>query len=95
MKHHVEISKTCKEVCQSHITQQVVDGKVKPFVFENGRYDQKVGKNNNDANDHAQGYNHIVTLVPFCVDGLSTVVVEKFDFLTVVACVSYVTHPEA
>lgn len=86
---------TCKKVCQSHITQQVVDGKVKPSVFENGRYYQKVGKNNNEANNQAQRDNKNVTLFPLSINGFSTVVVEKVYGLIVMAGTGYVTHPEA
>ena len=58
---------------------------MKASVFENGRYDQKVGKNNNEANGHAQSDDHVVTSAPVGADVLATLLIEEFDGAVVVA----------
>lgn len=58
---------------------------MKASVLENGSYDQKVGKNDNEADRHAKSDNHIVTSAPVVADVLSTFLIKKLDRLVVVA----------
>lgn len=76
---------TWEQVWQSQITQQIVDGVVKPSVFENGSYDQKIWKNNYEANSHAQSDNSIVTTAPVWSDALFAKVVKKKDIFIIMA----------
>lgn len=63
-------------------------------VFENGAYDQKVGKDDDEADRHAQTDNHIVTLAPVVADVLATLLIEKFDAMVIVASLNQFIHVE-
>lgn len=76
---------TCEEVCHSQVTEQVVDGIVKPPVLYNGPYDQKVGKHDNEGHRQTHSDDHIVARAPVIADVLATRLVEKLHSIVAVA----------